>query len=229
MWKNDFVCYWEVESEMRNMEIWGSTLLEVLDGDTRSEKRRQTELFALSWGISYDVWTRCTCSCCAGYYHYVYRPERCGGRRISSFKEEALSKDRLFAYNQQFMKDPEPDKNMCHDRPPYTSITDNNIPLVKKLLEGDICLMVIEMANEVGPDYGCNFSIITVELGFGKKCARWVPCLEAPEQILNRFQVCYCYFAKFQNEWDSFLKHIVNTDKICVHRSTPESKQASKK
>nr|CAI5841024.1 unnamed protein product [Callosobruchus analis] len=65
------------------------------------------------------------------------------------------------------------------------------------------------------------------ELGYRKVCARWVPRLLTAEQKLNRLQVCERLLARFREEGDPFLTHIITCDETWVHHYTPESKQAS--
>nr|CAI5864908.1 unnamed protein product [Callosobruchus analis] len=71
---------------------------------------------------------------------------------------------------------------------PRTSITQNNISCVRRLIEDDKRLTTSEIASKVGISYGSTYSILTEELGYRKVCARWVPRLLTAEQKLNRLQ-----------------------------------------
>lgn len=149
-------------------------------------------------------------------------------RRLSAqFGEETLSRARVFAWHKQFVEGRERVENQSHDRRPRSSITAGNIDSVRQLVEGDRRLTTSDIANEVGISYGSTYSILSEELGYRKVCARWVPRLLTVHHKLNRFQVCQRLLARFREEGDPFLSHIVTCDETWVHHYTPESKQAS--
>lgn len=148
-------------------------------------------------------------------------------RLTAQFGEETLSRARVFAWHKQFVEGRERVENECHDRRPRTSITAGNIDSVRQLVEGDRRLTTSDIAIEVGISYGSTYSILSEELGYRKVCARWVPRLLTVDQKLNRFQVCERLLARFREEGDPFLSHIVTCDETWVHHYTPESKQAS--
>lgn len=118
-------------------------------------------------------------------------------------------------------------ENESHDRRPRTSITANNISSVRRLIEDDRRRTTSEIASEVGISYGSTYSILTEELGYRKVCARWVPRLLTADQKLHRLQVCGRLLARFQEQGDQFLTHIITCDETWVHHYTPESKRAS--
>lgn len=148
-------------------------------------------------------------------------------RLTAQFGEETLSRARVFAWHKQFVEGRERVENESHDRRPRTSITAGNIDSVRQLVEGDRRLTTSDIAIEVGISYGSTYSILSEELGYRKVCARWVPRLLTVDQKLNRFQVCERLLARFREEGDPFLSHIVTCDETWVHHYTPESKQAS--
>lgn len=149
-------------------------------------------------------------------------------RLTAQFGEETLSRARVFAWHKHFVEGRERVENESHDRRPRTSITAGNIDSVRQLVEGDRRLTTSDIAIKVGISYGSTYSILSEELGYRKVCARWVPRLLTVDQKLNRFQVCERLLARFREEGDPFLSHIVTCDETWVHHYTPESKQASK-
>jgi len=88
----------------------------------------------------------------------VVNPTEIFGRLTKQFKEETLSRARMFAWHKQFTEGRERVENESHDRQSRTSITGNNIRRVRQLFEGDKCLTVIEIANEVGISYGSTIN-----------------------------------------------------------------------
>ncbi|XP_057658478.1 histone-lysine N-methyltransferase SETMAR-like [Diorhabda carinulata] len=148
-------------------------------------------------------------------------------RLTAQFGEKTLSRARVFAWHKQFVEGRERVENESHDRRPRTSITAGNIDSVRQLVEGDRRLTTSDIAIKVGISYGSTYSILSEELGYRKVCARWVPRLLTVDQKLNRFQVCKRLLARFREEGDPFLSHIVTCDETWVHHYTPESKQAS--
>jgi len=85
-------------------------------------------------------------------------PTEIFGRLTKQFKEETLSRARVFARHKQFTEGRERVENESHDRRPRTSVTGNNIRRVRQLLEGDRRLTVMESANEVGISYGSTIN-----------------------------------------------------------------------
>lgn len=148
-------------------------------------------------------------------------------RLTAQFGKETLSRARVFAWHKQFVDGRHHVENESHNRRPRTSITENNISCVRRLIEDDKRLTTSEIASKVGISYGSTYSILTEELGYRKVCARWVPRLLTAEQKLNRLQVCERLLARFREEGDPFLTHIITCDETWVHHYTPESKQAS--
>jgi hypothetical protein len=92
-------------------------------------------------------------------------------RLTEQFKEETLSRARVFVWHKQFVESHEHVENEGHDRRPRNRVTEN-IRRVQQLLEGDRRLTVAEIAGAVGMSYGSSFAVITDELGFRKVCPR---------------------------------------------------------
>jgi predicted DNA-binding transcriptional regulator len=128
-------------------------------------------------------------------------------RLTEQFKEETLSRVRVFAWHKQFVEV----VSTLRMRAMIADPTDNNIRRVQQFLEGDRRLRVAEIAGEVRISYGSAFAIITDELGFRKVCARWVPCLLTSEKK-KTLQVCQRILTKCQEESGSFLTRIITCD-----------------
>lgn len=156
------------------------------------------------------------------------RPAEILRRLQAQFTETCLSQAQVYDWHKKFSEGRVEVENKPHARRPRTSVTVDNIEAVRNILEDDRRLTIIEIADFVGISFGSAQSIITVELGFRKVSARWVPRLLTDQQKQYRMEICQRLLQRFQREGDDFLKHIVTCDETWVHHYTPESKQASK-
>lgn len=125
--------YW---SYVRIIETWKSP--------SRDIGRRYQKWIMQSCGIvlsfrvsSHNFWPRSTVSVDQRiiiFYIYISRLGKWKARRLTmQFKEETLSRARVFAKYKQFVKNVE---NKIHDRWPRISVIENNIGRVHQLLEG---------------------------------------------------------------------------------------------
>lgn len=83
-------------------------------------------------------------------------------RSTKQFKEDTLSRNRLFVWHKQFVESRDHAENERYDSQTCTSIT-NNILCVQQLHQSVKRSTVIEIANEVSVSYGSTFFIITDE------------------------------------------------------------------
>lgn len=156
------------------------------------------------------------------------KPSEILRRLQAQFKDNTLKKTQVYSWHTQFLKGREAVENASHQRRPRTSVTNDNIRTVSRLLQDDRRLTVAEIASEVRISYGSAQTIITDDLGFRKVSARWVPRLLTENQKRNRMEVCQRHLNRYEAEGEGFLHRIVTCDETWVHHYTPESKQASK-
>lgn len=155
------------------------------------------------------------------------KPSEILTRLTAQFGDATLSRTQVFDWAKKFKEGREVVENESHQRRPRTSVTEDNIRLIRDLIEGDRRLTVDEIAREVQISHGSVHSIITEHLGFRKVCARWVPRLLTNDQKEVRKAICQRLLDRFNQEKDHFLKRIVTCDETWVHHYTPESKMAS--
>ena len=102
--------------------------------------------------------------------------------------------------------------------------------MVRDIIEGDCWLTVVEICQQLGThiSYGSVQSIIKNELPFQKISARWVPRLLSDQQKTACVQISETLLARYKEEGDAFVHHIVTCDETWMHHYTPETKRASK-
>ncbi|KAJ8939459.1 hypothetical protein NQ318_023085 [Aromia moschata] len=89
-----------------------------------------------------------------------------------------LSKTRVYEWHKRFSAGRERVENEPHVRP--RTFTEENICVVRKILEGDRRLTLEEIAGSVGISHGNIYSIIHNKLDIRKVSARWLPRLLTP-------------------------------------------------
>jgi uncharacterized protein (DUF4415 family) len=104
----------------------------------------------------------------------------------------------------------------------------SKVAAVRKLIEDDRHLTVIQISQELQITYRSSQSIIKNELQYRKITAQWVPKLLSDEQRKVRVQICETLLAHYKNEGDTFLHRIVTVDETWCHHYMPKSKRASK-
>lgn len=87
-------------------------------------------------------------------------------RWCAQFSENPLSRTRLFTWHKEFPREREEIQNLSHDRRLRTSITLENMEVVRRPIE------IVEEVNN-----GSVQKIMIDDLEFRKVCARWVPHL----------------------------------------------------
>jgi hypothetical protein len=85
---------------------------------------------------------------------------------------DMTSSTQVYDWASKFKGGREAVQKESHNRCPRTSLTDDNIPAICDLTEGDQRLTVDNIASEVNIRHGSAHSIITEHLGFSKVCAR---------------------------------------------------------
>lgn len=109
---------------------------------------------------------------------------------LEQFGNECLSKTQVYDWCSAFRNGREVVANLPHARRPKTSVTDENVSAVEKLILGDRRITVRYMAAQLGISIGSIEQIILERLGYRKISARWVPRLLNFEQKFTRWEVC---------------------------------------
>lgn len=110
---------------------------------------------------------------------------------------------------------------------PSTSTSDDNVCRAEALIQGDRCINLREIAQELNISFGSAQNIVHEQLGYRKTCARWVPRQLTDDQKATRMGLCLEHLMRFHREGMTFLHRIVTGDETWVHHVTPTSKQAS--
>lgn len=146
---------------------------------------------------------------------------------LEQFGDECLSKTQVYEWCSAFRKGREVVANLPHARRPKTSVTDENVSAVEKLILEDRRSTVRDMAAKLGISVGSIEQIMHERLGYRKISARWVPRLLNFEQKFTRWEVCTRLLQRYEEEGENLLHRIFTTDETWVHYYTPESKRAS--
>nr|CAI5834971.1 unnamed protein product [Callosobruchus analis] len=146
---------------------------------------------------------------------------------LEQFGDKGLSKTQVYEWCSAFLKGREVVVNLPHARRNMTSITDENLSAVEKLILYDRRSSVRNMAEELGISVGGVETIIHDSLGYCEISARWVPKLLNFEQKFPRWEVCTRLLQRLEEEGENLLRRIFTTDEKSVHYYTPEHKRAS--
>ena len=71
--------------------------------------------------------------------------------------------------------------------------------------------------------------ILKKDLGYTKKCSRWVPRLLTPEHKAAKVKMAEDFLAKIEADPEGFKKKVVTMDESWVSHFQPESKQQVRK
>src|ERR1700729_2562510 len=108
---------------------------------------------------------------------------------------------------------------------PASECNDENATRVKKIIDQDRKMTIVEIASRVKLNERTVYRILHNRLNMRKVCARWVPRLLTREQKQTRVNCCQQLLKKFKSK--NFLETMVTVDETWVHHYDPESKIAS--
>ena len=148
-------------------------------------------------------------------------------RLRAQFREECLSRTQVYKWSADFKTGRTTVENEPHPRRPRTSITDDKIHGIEKLILENRRVHVRDMTDELGISVGSVESIIHERLGFRKISARWVPKLLNFDQKFTHEEICERLLERYRTEGEGLLARIFTTDETWVHYYTPECKRAS--
>lgn len=126
-------------------------------------------------------------------------------------------------------------REVVYDEPragrPSDAVTDENVALVKQLIEEDARYTLDELHCRLLCRGECSRSsirnIIHDKLGMRKVSARWVPRLLSDEHKKNRMGAALSFLTLYHAEGEQLLHRVVTGDETWVYHYTPESKRSS--
>jgi histone-lysine N-methyltransferase SETMAR len=104
---------------------------------------------------------------------------------------------------------------------PSTTITDENIEAVERIVMHDRQISVRRVAYELGIPKTCVYEILHDKLGMKKVCTRWVPKFLTPVQRANRVDCCEELLQQSEANSTDFFDCIVTGDESWIHHYDP--------
>ncbi len=110
---------------------------------------------------------------------------------------------------------------------PRSARTDENVDLIRQLVEEDRRKTVCELVAQSGLSQGTVHRILTKELKLSRICAKFVPRLLTAEQKEHRAKLCADNLSSLDDGGKFFMEQIVSGDETWLYCFDPESKQCS--
>jgi histone-lysine N-methyltransferase SETMAR len=111
---------------------------------------------------------------------------------------------------------------------PSTTVTDENIQAIERIVMRDRQISVRRVANELGISKTRVHEIMDNHLGMSKVCTRWVPKLLTPVQRINRVECCQELLQESEEDPAKFLGRIVTGDESWIYHYDPLSQSEAK-
>ena len=130
-------------------------------------------------------------------------PNEIWRRLRAQYGESTLSKTQVKFWHKEFRGGRDAVQNISHQRHPRTSITPENIAVVRDLIEGDRRLTVVEIWQELGTriSYGSLQSIIKNELLFRKIRPNGYPgCARPHSAALTKEKLAQMYWTALEHQ-----------------------------
>ncbi len=109
---------------------------------------------------------------------------------------------------------------------PRSACTDENIDLIRQLVDEDCCKTVRELVVQSGLTQGTVHRILKKELKLTRICAKFVPRL-LTEQKDHRARLCADNLSSLDDGGRFFIEQIISGDETWLYCFDPESKQHS--
>lgn len=145
----------------------------------------------------------------------------------AAFGEAALGRSQVFSLFKEYKEGRESIENLRGKFPKASVRTEENIALIKSLVEADRRLTVDTMASESELSVGTVHKILHEDLGLSKVSARWVPRLLTDEHKRQQVQMARDFKRLHFQQGEAFLQSIVTMDESWILYSTPEMKRQS--
>lgn len=149
----------------------------------------------------------------------------------SVYGQQCMSLQMVARWRTQFVNG----RDQLHDEEragrPAHATTDENVALVKQLIDEDPRYTLDELTLRLPSRGECSRSsirtIIHDVLGLRKVSARWVPRLLSDQHKTNRMGAALSLLTAYEEEGDSLLRRVVTGDETWVYHYMPQSKRSS--
>lgn len=141
----------------------------------------------------------------------------------NTYGGSALSRTQVFSWYKSFREGRTSIENLAHASRPATSVNDENIEKVKKIVSENRRVTVREIASELGISIGSAYSILHDILGMRWVTARLVPKLLDSLQKQRRKTVA----EEMLSMDDRDIQHIITGDETWVYEYDVETTQQS--
>lgn len=111
---------------------------------------------------------------------------------------------------------------------PKTASTPEIIGKIPDMVLEDRRLTERDLAEALGISLGTVSNILSVNLGFKKLCAKWLPHSLTMEQKHIRMRLCQQHLERFKKNKSDFIRRFITMDETWVYHHDPESKQEAK-
>jgi len=143
-----------------------------------------------------------------------------------AFKEQALSRERVFERFSRFKKGDLRIEDQPRSGRPSSSRNEENIAKIREKLNEDHRCTIDELSDVTGVSWSSVQHILTQDLGMRRVAAKFVPRLLTEDQRQSRLAVCQDLKRELQND-PNFLSRVITGDESLCYVYDPESKQAS--
>jgi [histone H3]-lysine36 N-dimethyltransferase SETMAR len=143
-----------------------------------------------------------------------------------AFKEQALSRARVFEWFSRFKKGDLSIEDQPRSGRPSSNRNNENIAKIHEKLDEDHRCTIDELSEITGVSWSSVQRILTQDLGMRRVAAKFVPRLLTEDQRKSRLTVCQDLKRELEND-PNFLSRVITGDESWCYGYDPESKQAS--
>lgn len=154
-------------------------------------------------------------------------PKLCIDRLQQAFKDEAPSKTSVYRWFTEFESGRTYLSDDFREGRPATAITDENIDLVRNMINADRHVTYAEIAASIGIGKSQIQKILHEHLLSRKLCCRWIPHKLTDDQKKARVKWCRDTLKKYDNGTSAAVYNIVTGDESWIYCYDPETKQQS--
>lgn len=144
-----------------------------------------------------------------------------------AYGEDVLPQSTAFRWLKQFKEGRGSITKNTSPGCPSTAVNEITINTAAVIVREDRRITLDRLANMLNISHGSAFKIIHNHLHMRRVCARWVPRLLTPEQMMVRVEVCQELQRLVAEHGEAYLNSIITGDETWLHHYDPESKQAS--
>lgn len=143
-----------------------------------------------------------------------------------AYGDATLSRTMVFKWHKAFKEGRENVEDDPRCGRPISSTNDENVEVVRAVMERDRRFSVRVIAEETGLDKNAVHRILTNHLHMRKICAKLVPKDLSVEQKANRVKICQDLLERLEME-HNFLDKVITGDESWVFEYDPETKRQS--